>query len=205
MLIDIAGEDQVTQAIIERVIADYRPDLIINNKFPVRGGQIQNLAPKLNLLQTPTFILTDLDSYNCAPELLHEWLHGQDVNKHLLFRIAIDEAESWLMADRIGFASWLGISAELIPSPIMIDAQTGAMEMRFPYKPSLFMMMELAVKSNNLELREFLTPVSGAKKGPAYNAALIPFIKNVWNIQRAAINSDSLKRAINRLNRFRSS
>lgn len=202
MKIDIVGEDQVTQAIIERLINDYRTDLSINNRLPVRGGQIQMLAPKLNLLNSPIFLLTDLDNYQCPPTLLKDWLNNQAISPKLLFRIAKDEAETWLMADREGFSNWLGTDINLIPEPITIDRKTNAREIIFPYKPSLFMMMNIAVNSSKKELKEYLTPIKGAKKGPAYNSAILPFIKNLWNIENAALNSESLARAIDRLKKF---
>lgn len=202
MNINIAGEDQVTQAIIERLISEYRPDFTINIRWPVRGGQIQNLAPKLNLLDTPTFLLTDLDSYNCPPELLKDWLEGKQKNPNLLFRVAKDEAETWLMADREGFSKWMETDIGLIPIPKIIDNRTGAREIIFPYKPSLYMMRDIAIHSKNRDLKEYLTPISGAKKGPAYNSAILPFIKNEWNTENAAINSESLTRAIDRLRKF---
>lgn len=202
MNINIAGEDQVTQAIIERLISEYRPDFTINIRWPVRGGQIQNLVPKLNLLDTPTFLLTDLDSYNCPPELLKHWLEGKQKNPNLLFRVAKDEAETWLMADREGFSKWMETDIGLIPMPKIIDNRTGAREIIFPYKPSLYMMRDIAIYSKNRNLKEYLTPIGGAKKGPAYNSAILPFIKNEWNTENAAINSESLTRAIDRLKKF---
>lgn len=202
MKIDIVGEDQVTQTIIERLINDYRTDLSINNRLPVRGGQIQTLAPKLNLLDSRIFLLTDLDNYDCPPSLVTDWLGGQPVNPQLLFRVAKDEAESWLMSDREGFSKWLQIDIDLIPTPSIIDNKTGAIELVFPYKPSLYMMLTMASKSSNKELKEYLTPVKGAKKGPGYNSAILPYIKDKWDIENAAKNSESLARTIQRLQAY---
>lgn len=203
MEIDIVGEDQVTQQIIERLINDYRKDISIKSRLPARGSQIKILAPKLNLLASPVFLLTDLDNYFCPPSLLTDWLNGEKLNEELLFRIAQEEAETWLMADREGFSKWLEIDIELVPTPKVIDSKTGALEIIFPIKPSLFMMMNLASTSKNNELRENLTPITGAKKGPAYNSSILPFIKNKWNIENAAKNSYSLTKAIMRLQNFK--
>ena len=38
-----------------------------------------------------------------------------------------------------------------------------------------------------------------ASKGKEYNSAVVPFVKNSWNIETAMSNSDSLIRMVNRL------
>lgn len=203
MDIDIVGEDPVTQAIIERLLKDYRPDLKINNRLPARGGQIINLAPKYNSLGSPIFLLTDLDNYQCPPLLIKEWFGKVQIKKNLLFRIAQEEAETWLMADREGFSKWLNVEIDLIPEPSLIDKKKGIQEIVTPkMKPSLYMMLKIASHSKNSKLKEQLTPKMGAGKGPGYNLALVPFIENEWNIKNAARNSYSLFKAIERLKQF---
>jgi hypothetical protein len=203
MHIDIVGEDPVTQTIIERLIRQFRSDIVIKNKLPARGGQIKKLAPKFNLLKDPVFLLTDLDSYHCPPSLIREWFGNKALNSQLLFRIAQEEAETWLMADRIGFANWLGVDLSLIPKPQIIDRKKNIMELIFPLKPSLYMMMKIVPASNNEQLKKDLIPKKGAGKGPGYNSAIIPFIEKHWNIDRAASNSYSLQKAIMRLKDYR--
>ncbi|AWA31062.1 hypothetical protein HYN48_13745 [Flavobacterium magnum] len=202
MEIDIVGEDQVTQEIIERLVKDYRRDITIKNRLPSRGSQIKNNAPKYNNLGSPIFLLTDLDHYHCPPSLIKDFLDNAPLKAEMLLRVAWEEAETWLMADRKGFSHWLGTSVDLIPEPEVIDRKTGAVEIIFPLKPSLYMMLNIASKSHNNNLKLSLTPISGAKKGPAYNSAILPFIKNVWNIEEAAKNSNSLARTIARLQAF---
>lgn len=202
MEIDIVGEDPVTQSIIERLLKEYRTDITIKNRLPARGGLIQSLAPKYNVLGSPIFLLTDLDTYSCPPELIRKWFGKENISDELLFRIAQEEAETWLMADRKGFSKWLSVDENLIPEPKLIDKKKGISEIVFPMKPSLFMMMKIASQSTNAKLKEDLTPKKGAGKGPAYNSAILPFIENKWNIENAASNSYSLTKAIRRLKDF---
>lgn len=202
MDIDIVGEDPVTQAIIERLISDYRPDMNIARRLPARGSEIKNLAPKYNLLDTPVFLLTDLDAYHCPPALIKDWFPNTELVGNFLFRIAQEEAETWLMADREGFSAWLNVDVNLIPHPQIIDKKRGSVEIICPLKPSLFMMRNVAAATSNHSLKEYLTPIAGAKKGPGYNLAMIPFIKNIWDVENAAINSYSLSKAISRLQSF---
>lgn len=203
MNIDIVGEDQVTQAIIERLISEYRPDIHISRRLPARGSEIKNLTPKYNLLKSPVFILTDLDTYPCPPSLIQDWLQNVPINKNLLFRIAQEEAETWLMADREGFSKWLGVDTKLIPEPQIIDKKVNSKEIICPYKASLYIMREIASASKNITIRDYLTPIAGAKKGPGYNIAMLDFIKNHWDVANAATNSFSLSKTILRLNSFK--
>lgn len=203
MQLDIVGEDAVTQAIIERLVSEFREDFVIGTRHPARGGQIIKAAPMYNALGIPIFLLTDLDNCACAPLLIEQWFGAAPISQDLLFRVACDEAESWLMADREGFANWLGINVALIPESEFVDKRKGIFEIKYPFKPSLYMMMNLASKSKRKNLREGLTPKSGANKGPAYNSTLLPFISNDWDIQSASANSYSLSKAIERLQSFK--
>jgi hypothetical protein len=203
MEIDIVGEDAVTQSIIERLLKEYRNDITIKNRLPARGGQIQSMAPMYNKLESPVFLLTDLDNYNCPPELIRKWFGADVINNKFLFRIAQEESETWLMADRKGFSKWLSVDITLIPEPKIIDKKKGISEIIFPLKPSLYMMMKIASHSTDKQLKEDLTPKKGASKGPAYNSALIPFIEEKWDIENASRNSYSLKKAIERLKSFK--
>ena len=61
------------------------------------------------------FLLTDLNSSeDCPPGLIHSWIKGS-INPRFFFRVAVMEVESWLMADRTGFASFLSIPIHRIP------------------------------------------------------------------------------------------
>jgi hypothetical protein len=203
MNVDIVGEDPVTQAIIERLISDYRKDIVIKERLPARGGQIKANAPKYNLLESPIIMLTDLDLYPCPPSLIADWFGATSINQNMLFRIAQEEAETWLMADREGFAKWLGVPIDILPIRKKIDKKKPIYELICPIKPSLYMMLNIASNSPKAELKDLLTPKAGAKKGPGYNSALLPFIKNKWDVKNAASNSSSLSKAIARLKKFK--
>jgi hypothetical protein len=202
MEINIVGEDLVTQTIIERLLKDYRPDFKIKDRLPARGGQIKSQAPKLNLLKSPLILLTDLDEYLCPPSLIKDWIGNLELRPNFLFRVAHEEAESWLMADRFGFSNWLGVNSDLIPETKIIDKKKNINEIIFPLKPSLYMMLKIVSESFKADLVQDLSPVNGAKKGPGYNSAMTEFIKNHWNIKAAAANSYSLSKAIQRIVEF---
>lgn len=196
----IVGEDAVTREIIKRLLRHSRDDFQITREEPIRGGEIKNKILNYNRLNQPVFVLTDLDEIDCPPSLIKNWFNQTPINPNLIFRVACDEAEAWLMADKIGFSRFLGIKESDLPGLKKLDRRNSEnVELQFKYKPSLYLMRELI---NNKLLAEQLKPRLGAKKGPEYNTAIIPFIQKTWNIDSAAKNSYSLRKAIKRVNEF---
>jgi hypothetical protein len=139
----------------------------------------------------PFVVLTDLDNSPCPPQMIKLWL---DIPKHpnLLFRIAVKEVESWILADREAIADFLGISEKKIPD------DTDSLS-----DPKAFL-IKLARKSKSRSLREDLAPPSGAtsKQGPNYNNCIIGFICDKWDADAASQHSRSLRRALERLRNF---
>ena len=71
--------------------------------------------------------------------------------------------------------------------------------MEFPYKSSWMFTHVLISKSSKDELKRQIEAKGTATKGKEYNSAVVPFIKNAWNIDTAMQNSDSLTRMVKRL------
>lgn len=141
----------------------------------------------------PYLLLTDLDTAECAPVLIDEWLPKPLVKNHnLIFRIAVREVESWLMADREAFAGFLSVKTELIPEEI------DNLE-----NPKAFL-VGLAKNSRNRSLREDIMPKPGtnAKQGPNYNNRLCEFIRSTWCPLRASESSLSLERTCKAIMEF---
>jgi hypothetical protein len=203
MKVYIVGEDPVTCAIIERVLAYCSDQFEIISTLPARGGQIKSKIKEFNALSAkfPVILLTDLDSTQCAPLLCKEWM-PENKHERFIFNVAIDEGEAWLMADRNGFAEYIAVNVEEIP--LSHQTKQGGMkalnEMNFPYKSSLYLTHNLLSISRKQELIKQLRPKTGATKGPEYNSGILPFIQNQWNIEQAKENSDSLNRMIMRIN-----
>jgi hypothetical protein len=199
----VVGEDAVTREIARRLLHHSTTAYNIIREEPVRGSQLKSLIPKYNSLGLPVCVLTDLDDSDCPPSLIGEWFKGIPINPNLIFNVACDEAESWLMADKSGFSKFLGIKEESIPGLKKLDARNPVnVELKFSYKPSLYLMRELASKSVKKDILRRLTPRLGAKKGPEYNTVLLPFIRKHWDIDAAIRNSYSLGKAVKRIARF---
>ncbi len=202
----IVGEDDVTKTIIQRLLNFCSNEYSIIAALPARGGKIKSLIENFNILSqtNPVVLLTDLDTYDCPPTLLNRWFGSTPRNSNFLVRVAIDEAEAWLMADREGFAKYFKVPVEKIPtSRLLYPRRPSNREMDFPYKSSLYLMREIIPFTSNNEFITTMVAVDGISKGPEYNSTILPFI-NSWNIDNACNHSTSLQRTVNRLRQFSS-
>jgi hypothetical protein len=188
----IVYEDAVSLAVIERMIGAHRDRLTIGDHHHGQGfGRIKANIAKYNTVaeRLPFFVLTDLDTKQCAPGLIAQWLPGSKA-PHLLFRIAVREVESWLLADREGFAAYLGISAANLPRDpdSLLDP-----------KGEIF---RLTRKSRSRGLRQDIIPEGLASIGPGYNDAMPRFVRSGWNPETARKYSPSLDKALRALNDY---
>ena len=139
---------------------------------------------------SPWIVLTDLDRAHCPASLLRSWL---DVPKHpnLLFRVAVTEVESWLLADRVNLAKFLGVSPGRIPeSPDRLS------------DPKRALVGIAGQAKASVRHRLVPRPNSTAQQGPDYNSCLVEFVAGIWDAGRAAQASPSLSRTMDRLQTF---
>src|SRR5215212_5511441 len=99
----IAVEDPLSEAITRKLFAELRPDLRITSLLGNRGNTyLRAKARELNRVaaKIPVFLLTDLDSpAACPPGVIAEWVGGEPAPQ-FMFRVAVIEVESWVLADR---------------------------------------------------------------------------------------------------------
>jgi len=140
----------------------------------------------------PFFVATDLDKHECPPVLIADWL---TLPKHpnLMIRVAVREAEAWVLADRENFANFLGISVANVP--VDVEALPNPKEA----------LIQLARRSRKGQVRDDICPRpnSTSRVGPNYNARLSSFVSQVWDPNVARLNSQSLDSTIDRLVSFR--
>lgn len=205
MRASIVGEDNVTQEIIRRLITLYAPCWDTLHPLPARGSQAtqkDKIEAYNKLAHTiPVILLTDLDAAQCAPrkreEILSPIAHKQP---KFLINVAVEEAETWLMADKENFISYFGVQDKIPEATLCrMFGRNERREILFRYKPSLYMMKEIIPTSNKPAVIAQLHPKNGAKKGPEYNTAMLPFISQVWNPENARKRSYSLNRMIVRI------
>ena len=134
--------------------------------------------------QLPVFVLTDLDRQVCPAMMIRLWFRGQHPTPNLVFRIAVTEVESWVLADHRAISSLLGTAPALIPREpdSLVDP-----------KATLIQLARRAPRS----IRDDLVPPtrSIASQGLGYNTRLSSLIRTDWNPDRAAARSPSLRRA----------
>ncbi len=109
-----------------------------------------------------------------------------------LVRLAVPEIESWVMASRKEFAEFLNISISHIPEDT--DSVADAKQT----------LVNLARKCRNKRKREAFVPLQGSSAtiGPGYVDEIASFMQTSWNLESAKIGSNSLRRAIIRLDQF---
>ena len=192
--ITIAVEDYLSEVVARKLLEQIDPDYRVGQCL-CKGGQ-GYLKSRINSFNQaaefiPFFVLTDQDR-GCPPMKISSWL-TQRTGKYFLFRIAVMEIESWVMADREGFAKFISISLDHMPQR-MDDLED----------PKNFL-LSLVNRSRSGRLRADIIPARGstATVGPDYNNRLSQFIQNHWNVFEAQKNSESLQRAVFRVKEFK--
>jgi hypothetical protein len=141
-------------------------------------------APRGPMLTLVDFMDTDAD---CPPEVLSVWLPNRHGN--MIFRVVVREIESWLMADRVNFAKFIGISQSRVPTtPEILDDPKRTV-------------VSLARKSRYRHIREAIVPSrdSTAQVGKLYATEMMRFIQELWDVQAARQYSPSLESCMIRL------
>jgi hypothetical protein len=195
--LDIVVEDYLTKAIILKIIDSFHDKFCAGTPIMQNGsGYIKKKIISFNKAANykPYLIITDLDQYECPPLLIKEWL-PYPKNPNLIFRIAVKEIETWLLADRSNLARYLKISIDKIP-----------IEVESIIDPKNFL-INLARKSPERNIREAIVPryKGTAKIGPEYNDCLAEFVQNKWMVVESAKNSISLKKTLEALEKFKPS
>ena len=193
-MVAIGVEDVVSQAVAQRLISEYAPSLELTQIFGLSGfGDLKLKMPtfdKIAQYREPILVITDLDNLQlCLVEFRSEWCQGLQMPPSFVFRIAVAEIESWLLADRLQIAQWLGISESLIPQRPEDVPQPKECLVR------------LARRSRNRRLRESMVPRPGSTRstGPGYNDCVSQFAALNWNPDVARIITPSLNRTIIRI------
>jgi hypothetical protein len=188
--IAIATEDPLSEAIALRLISEIATPHFIQLKLGRKGnGYLRSKMENWYQMaqQQVMVVLTDLDRANCLVEFRDLWLaHAPPDN--LVFRVAVREVESWVLADHVAMRSLIGAKGVLpaapdeLPDPkqVLLQLAKGAPK---------------NVKDDLLQTRD-----GKLKQGLGYNARLTDWVASAWSPQRAAERSPSLARARLQLN-----
>lgn len=138
--------------------------------------------------QQPVFLITDLDQSTCASTLMSGWFGQMQQPANLLFRVAVREIESWLLADHEAMFTLLGRRAPKLPSdPDSLPDPKQAL-LRFAERAPRDVREELVAQQGSV-----------ASQGLGYNPLLCRWVRETWQPERAATRSPSLRKARTRL------
>ncbi len=187
----VVGEDSLSCVLGEKLVEMALPTWsLASPSINTRG--VTKLIPYLERYMEqarhvqPVLCIADTDG-QCALALLADWIDA-DVPAHFVLRLAVSEAESWVLADRTGFAQYFHIPKNKLP---MITDQEGD-----PKR----LLLSLVSKSKNRMFREEVISRSDLNKpGAGYNLHLRKFVCSDWNVHNARDHSPSLNRAFNAL------
>lgn len=187
----LATEDELSEVVGQKLVNDAGGDLTVTLRL--RRGGFGYLRSRMRnfcelACQMPVLLLTDLDTKQCPMTLIRAWSRNNVVPDRLIFRVAVRQVESWLLADRESIANLLNVSLQRLPGnpDNLPDAK------RF--------LLQLATHAPR-RVREELLAEQGAtaSQGLGYNTFLCDFVRSRWKPARAANRSESLERARSRL------
>lgn len=195
MDIYIATEDELSEVVAERLVAESNPRLQVAVRMGRKGfGYLKQRLVELNdtASSIPVLLLTDLDRAACPPGLINEWRGNRILSTGMMFRVAVREVEAWLLADREGFARFSGAPVGKVPS---------APETLNDPKAEI---LNLVRRYGGRGLKADMLPALGARVGMGlgYNQALSCFVRESWSVDRASVHAASLERARIRLRNF---
>lgn len=188
MMFAIATEDALSEAVAESLLLQAGVTDIHARIRKGGFGYLRSRIAELNRMAErvmPVLLIADLDQKHCPPGMIADWLHSP-CSTRFLFRIAVRETESWVLADRMAFARFAGVAAATLPiAPDELADPKGTL-------------LKLIRKSSNRELKQDILPPrrSTSPVGLGYNSQLCHFVRSAWRSDRAANNSPSLLRAL---------
>ncbi|WP_024667185.1 hypothetical protein [Pseudomonas syringae] len=190
----VMGEDQLCCDLAIAIVRQVCPGSSIANQICAGGfGPFKDKITALNSIATrmPVLMLADGDQDNCVVKQRNSWMPAR-AHENLILRLAVREAESWVLADHEGFSQFAELSAAALPP--LPD------EIRDPKEA----LIGLIGRSKRRILRDEMLPnkQARAKTGLGYNLHLTGFVKEQWCAQRASERSPSLARSILRVERF---
>ena len=186
-------EDKLSAVVAKKMLKETNRNYEVSSFFPWDKDEIKNKIKRLNQSAKGGvfFVLTDQDTKDrCPPKAINEL--PASVHPNLLYRFAVMEIESWILAHRQAISKFLSVPLDKIPlDPDSIE------------KPKEDL-IKLAKKSRSSSIRKSIVPreASTSKIGPDYNRTLSQFVIEKWNVNIASRSSPSLKRAFNRLKSF---
>jgi hypothetical protein len=176
------------------MVAEVLPEWSLS-KASINTGGITRLVPALPRYfeqakhMQPVLCIADTDG-RCPVDLLSKWMPSERPQRFLL-RLAVSEAESWLLSDREGAARFFGIpptnmprEPDLLPDPKREVLRLARLSRVRPIRQEVVSQFDLN------------------KPGAGYNTHLCKFVAEHWRGSRGRARSASLDKAMLRLAEF---
>lgn len=194
--VNLVVEGYLDELVVRRILSDLNIDII--RVFGKRGKayileKLKDFNSASKFLGLAWIVLVDLDNDSeCAPPFIRKYMRKPA--EKMLFRVAVHEIESWLLADREEMASFLRVSPSLLPKRVEKE------------KDPKNTLINLARKSTKRSIIEDMVPPQGTcgKQGPGYASLMGVFITKHWRPTEAARNSESLRRFLKAVTRLES-
>ncbi len=186
-------EDQLSEAVAKKLLQSTGRDHEVVNTLRWNKDTIRKRIQGINRSAAGFryFVLTDQDVRGrCPPAAIYEL--REPLHPNLLYRFAVLEIESWVLAHRQAVANFLSVPVRNIPP----DTETINQPKEF--------LIQLARRSPSRRVKRDIVPRPGStsKVGPDYNGQLSEFIREHWDVNVAAQASASLARAFQRIKAF---
>ena len=186
-------EDQLSEYVVRKMLQEFNAGYQVSNALRWNKDKIRTRVNAINMSShgAAFFVLTDQDTKDrCPPDAINEL--SAPIHQNLLYRFAVMEVESWVMAHRTAISQYLSVPLSKIP------LDTDAIDTPKEY------LINLVRKSRSSKIRKDIVPRqnSTAKVGPDYNGRLIDFVSQHWDVRVASQSSQSLQRAFARLENF---
>ena len=185
MIMHLLAEGHMEEAVAARLFSFCGHEL--GRVYGRRGFMyIREKAAQFSHLATQdsgVLVLTDFRDTGamCFTAALQQyiWRSLPDPPGTFLCRFAVNELESWLLADRAGLAKFLGIAAAKMPHQPERD--------NFPKKT----LAALARGSRKNIIRDGIAPPlgHGGAVGPGYMPLMREFVTEFWNIEAATASN----------------
>ena len=187
MIVHVLVEGRLDSAVLHRLLHD--AGHARGNVYGLKGcGYIRSKLSSFAASTGPSFALAAMvdlmdTGSSCCADVRRTWLpHAAPC---VVFRVVRRETESWLMADRDGFARFARIPLSKIP--------TRPEDLNDPKRT----LVNLCRSYSKPSVRSRVVPAlrSTATEGREYNDCLSEFVRDSWDPARAALTAESLHRA----------
>ena len=191
--VTIATEDQLSEALLSRVVSEFSPRLTVANALGRRGNG--HLRARLMSLVAAAragmrvILLTDADGQRSPDAVRADWMADLTFDSERFYlAVAVQEAEAWLLADSTAVEAVLGRGASSIPAPTdeLIN-------------PKEWLLNEARRSARQIREQLIRDDHGRVKVGVGYNSITSRVVSDIWSPQRARRNSRSLDRLMSDL------